>query len=603
MPASIRAISSILAGSRERLDLRAHRLRVAALGHPEVRIGECGDLRQVRDAEHLPARAQCLEEPSDRRGDRAADAGVDLVEDERRHFADLAGRDLDGERDPRQLAAGGDPGQRTERLLGVARHAELDLLGSVARRRRHGLESDFEPPAGHREVLHCLGYPRLELVRGELALRRELRRERAIEGFRLGRPRGELRGIRRFGERRELGLAVGEQRRQRLRSHAVLARDIVNRSQPLLDARELGRVQVELLPVAPQRARGLVDLDPRRLEQRDDVREGGIVRRIGRKPGDHHGQPAPERVVALGERILGGRRCLEQRRRMREPRLRLRQRCPFVGRHCKRGELAPALVEQRALGGGGGGGLCRRVAPGDGRLPCLPCGGGLPAEHGEAAVRVDERALHVRGEERLVRVLSMQVDQLLADVLQLHEGCRTAVDPGAAAALRVQRPAQEQGGVARREIVLGEPGADAGPVADLEGGGELGALGTGPQLAQFEAVAQEERERIQQDRLAGAGLPGQDREAAVELEIERFDDDEVADGQQAKHESGDARRGADRSAGRAGGRDGRTCGLAAGQWAIGACMGSRRFESGPGHLPRKRSGVSLQWSFSRSIAK
>ena len=79
----------------------------------------------------------------------------------------------------------------------------------------------------------------------------------------------------------------------------------------------------------------------------------------------------------------------------------------------------------------------------------------------------------------------------------------------------------------------------------VEGGGELGALRARLQLALLEAVADEERERVEQDRLAGAGLAGEDGEAAVELEIERFDDDEIPDRQKPKHQ---VRRGRDADA-------------------------------------------------------
>ncbi len=59
---------------------------------------------------------------------RAADAGVDLVEDQRAGFAELAGGDGDGQRDARELAARGDLGERARRAAGVARHEELGRL-------------------------------------------------------------------------------------------------------------------------------------------------------------------------------------------------------------------------------------------------------------------------------------------------------------------------------------------------------------------------------------------------------------------------------------------------------------------------------------------
>ena len=74
-------------------------------------VGDARDLREVRDREHLRA----LGEPLQRRGDRvrghAADACVDLVEDER--LAPGDGSEREG--DPRELAARRRVGDRRER--------------------------------------------------------------------------------------------------------------------------------------------------------------------------------------------------------------------------------------------------------------------------------------------------------------------------------------------------------------------------------------------------------------------------------------------------------------------------------------------------------
>ncbi len=59
--------------------------RTAALDvllDPEVRVGVCRNLRQVRDAEHLERGAEDAQLPSHDVGDPPADAGVDLVEDQ-----------------------------------------------------------------------------------------------------------------------------------------------------------------------------------------------------------------------------------------------------------------------------------------------------------------------------------------------------------------------------------------------------------------------------------------------------------------------------------------------------------------------------------------
>ena len=49
------------------------------------------------------------------------------------------------------------------------------------------------------------------------------------------------------------------------------------------------------------------------------------------------------------------------------------------------------------------------------------------------------------------------------------------------------------------------------------------------------AGAEGEAERIEKDRLARAGLAGQDAEARTELKIEAFNQDDVADGKPGQH--------------------------------------------------------------------
>src|SRR3954452_12714745 len=86
----------------------------ACLLDPEVPLGERGDLRQVRDAEHLtaaPERAQLL---ADRARGVTADAGVALVEEERAGAA-ARGNAHQRKHDSRQLTARGAVAQRCRR--------------------------------------------------------------------------------------------------------------------------------------------------------------------------------------------------------------------------------------------------------------------------------------------------------------------------------------------------------------------------------------------------------------------------------------------------------------------------------------------------------
>ena len=84
-----------------------------------VRVALRGDLRQVGHAQHLALLAERAQLLPDDVGDRAADAGIDLVEHHRRHRVHAQRGDLDRQRDARQLAAGSDLAQRR---AAAARH-------------------------------------------------------------------------------------------------------------------------------------------------------------------------------------------------------------------------------------------------------------------------------------------------------------------------------------------------------------------------------------------------------------------------------------------------------------------------------------------------
>jgi hypothetical protein len=176
---------------------------------------------------------------------------------------------------------------------------------------------------------------------------------------------------------------------------------------------------------------------------------------------------------------------------MRESRLPLRERRPFVGRHVERGELASPRLERIAFRGRCPCRLRRRIALLDRGAPFAPGACGLASERGESAERVDERSLDFRRGERLVRMLAMEIDEPLADLLQLSERGRPAVDPRAASPVAVERAANEQRLVTLGEILGVEPGGDVGAGADIEFGRELGAIGAGTQLTKFEAVAEQ----------------------------------------------------------------------------------------------------------------
>ena len=108
-----------------------------------------------------------------------------------------------------------------------------------------------------------------------------------------------------------------------------------------------------------------------------------------------------------------------------------------------------------------------------------------------------------------MRMLTVQVDQHLAGVFQLRECGGPAIDPRAALSLRVLRASQKQRRSFRGETLVREPGRNIRAPVDVEFRGKLRTLGAGTKLPQLEAVAEEERECVEQDRLARAGFSGE----------------------------------------------------------------------------------------------
>ena len=94
------------------------------------------------DRQHLAVPCELPQLPADHVADTAADAGVDLVEDEGRMGVGAGQRRLDGQHDPGRLPSRGDLRQGPERLPGVEREQELHGLGhpvpAPGRRRLRG---------------------------------------------------------------------------------------------------------------------------------------------------------------------------------------------------------------------------------------------------------------------------------------------------------------------------------------------------------------------------------------------------------------------------------------------------------------------------------
>src|SRR5438034_7052412 len=142
-------------GRGQRACRRDGTLFLHLFGDDDVVLGEGRDQRQVGDTEDLAAAAELAELAADDFGDRAADAGIDLVEDERGAPLVGGGEGLEREHDARQLAARGHAGERARLLARVGREEELDLVPALgAERAPLGLgETRLEARAGERQRL------------------------------------------------------------------------------------------------------------------------------------------------------------------------------------------------------------------------------------------------------------------------------------------------------------------------------------------------------------------------------------------------------------------------------------------------------------------
>ena len=237
---------------------------------------ERGHLRQVGDAEDLVVARELGEErPHDLRH-APADAGVDFVEDERRDAGAPAHQDLDGERQPRELAAGGDLAHRAGGLPGVGGDAELDAFQAAGGRLRLGLEDDLEPAALHGKALQAAGDFLAEPAGGVPPLRGE-RAGRLAEG-RPGRALALAQRLEAFvaADFRQPRAAGGERIRKPGRFDAHPARRVVDVAQPPVERVEALGIGLDALQVAAQLVRGFARVGRGRLQVPLRLREVGI---------------------------------------------------------------------------------------------------------------------------------------------------------------------------------------------------------------------------------------------------------------------------------------------------------------------------------------
>ncbi|MNI18223.1 hypothetical protein D3C73_716250 [compost metagenome] len=137
-------------------------------------------------------------------------------------------------------------------------------------------------------------------------------------------------------------------------------------------------------------------------------------------------------------------------------------------------------------------------------------------------------------EQGLVFVLAVNVDQQLAQRLEVAKRAGRAVDVAARTSFGCDDPAQDARAVVF-EVAFGQPGAGFRNVDQIEGGQDIGLVGAGADHAAVGTITQGKAQRVEHDRLARAGFSGDHAHPAIEFEIEMFNDGVVVYGQVHQH--------------------------------------------------------------------
>ena len=129
-------------------------------------------------------------------------------------------------------------------------------------------------------------------------------------------------------------------------------------------------------------------------------------------------------------------------------------------------------------------------------------------------------------------MLAVDFDADRGDVAQDRGRDRGRAGKGPAAAVGLERPSQQQR-LARLALdaMFGQQSVDRMARRHLELGGHGGGFLAAAHQPGIGAGAERQAERVQQDRLAGAGLAGEHAEAGLELQLEPVDQHDVVDGE------------------------------------------------------------------------
>ena len=131
-------------------------------------------------------------------------------------------------------------------------------------------------------------------------------------------------------------------------------------------------------------------------------------------------------------------------------------------------------------------------------------------------------------------MLAVNFDEKPTGLAHQRNGCRLVVDEDAGAAVAVLDTAKHDIAVIV-EPVVADHLAHGMIGAHIEGGRDLPLVGAMADKRTVAPPAKGERERIEQDGFARAGFAGEHGKAGIELKVEPFNQNDIADRQLDEH--------------------------------------------------------------------
>src|SRR5215470_5679057 len=522
--------------SGHHVSARARPTAVHALGDPHVLVRERGDRRQMGHAENLAPRRDSAELLTDPRRRVAADAGVDLIEDHGRR-ALVGGKDnLQRQHGPGELAARGDTRQRPYRLTGIGREAKLDPVPAARAPvlAREFQDHDLEERPLHAELPQLALHPRRQLRRRLPPRRAQSTRASVHFGLKISEaPLVLHQQLFVPLQPVELGGDLGAKLQHRLLRIPVLPLEADERVEPVVDRVEPPGLEDDRVAEHAKGGDRLVQLRARGLQRLHGRRE----RRVEPTELTQHtpglGEPRRRRTGVV----------VQERADLVEPRgeplgvlepAPLRAQLFFFARTEAGGIEFGYLEAQKILT------LCAIAAGTPAPLDIGRCltqfrkrGGEMLAQRLGAGESIQQLELARRLEQALVLVLAVNLHQRVAKAFQQPDRDNSIVDECTMAPrARKLTPDHDLTVLGAQPGLLEHRHRRAGR---REHRLDRRGLGIATNQIGLRARSAQEQDGVHQDRLASAGLAGEDVEAGDERDGDVLDDREVANPQLAQH--------------------------------------------------------------------